>query len=352
MTARRAKNITLVSAGLACSLLLAGCTPASEPEAQPSSVPSATEAPAFPTTLVFDGGEVTLDSHPERVVTIGAAQTDAVLALGTVPAGVEKAFVAPWREEAIAALGGEAPVIVTPNSYYGDIAGSALADVEALTPDLILAGLMYCVYDCEPEPTAEFYASLDGVAPTVRPTTAAIAPEGYDSATAWREALMQAGQALGQIDEAQAHLDSIDASLSDAAAAHPEFSGKTIATVGATEGGYYVHTASAPTSALLAELGFSPLDVSTIAFDSVNKFGSSVYLTYDQVALLDVDIILTGADETAGSAVSKSLTATNGVVFYAGNAEPSYWGMVQPTALSVPWALDAFVDNLADVLTR
>lgn len=350
MTARRAKNIALVSMGLACSLLLAGCTPASEPEAQPSSVPSATEAPAFPTTLVFEGGEVTLDSRPERVVTIGAPQTDAVLALGTVPVGIEKAFVAPWREEAIAAVGGEAPVILTPNSYYGDIAGSAPSDVEALAPDLILAGLMYCVYDCDPEPTAEFYSSLDGVAPTVFPTTAAIAPEGYSSATAWREALMQAGQALGQTKEAQSQLDSIDASFSDAAAAHPEFSGKTIATVGAAEGGYYVRTASSPFSALLADLGFSPLDVSTIELDAVDESGSAVLLTYDQVTLLDVDIIVIGADEAADSAVSKSLTAANGVVFYAGNAEPSYWGVAQPTALSVPWALDTFVQNLADAL--
>lgn len=349
----RYKVVVAAALGLVASLSLGACTSEPAPTSSASSVPSATQAPAFPTTLVFAGGEVTLDSLPERVVTIGAEQTDAVLALGVLPVGVEKSFVAPWRDEAVAAIGGDAPVILSPTSAYG-IEGSSGADVEALTPDVILADLMYCVYDCDAERTGEFYDSLDDAAPTVRPITAAIAPEGYESATAWREAFMQAGQALGQTDEAQAQLDSIDKSLADASAAHPEFAGKTIAVLGSGEGAAGLLTASAPFSALLAELGFIPVDVSTIEFDSTDEYAPRVYLNYDQVAQLDVDIIVTNGEQgdgtTTSTAVSKSPTAANGAVFYRGNTEPSYWGVAQPTALSVPWALEDFVANLAGAL--
>ncbi|MBH0082374.1 ABC transporter substrate-binding protein [Salinibacterium sp. SWN167] len=365
MVVRRARSITLVSVGLTFSLLLAGCAPASEPETNASSVPSATEAPrateapAFPTTLVFEGGEVTLDSLPERVVTIGAHYTDAALALGALPVGIEIGFVPPWREEGITAAGGEAPVFLTPNSYGsansdgGGLAGSTAADVEALTPDLILAGLMYCVYDCNPEETGAFYDSLDGVAPTVRPTSGAIAPEGYESATAWREALMQAGQALGQTNEAQAQLDSIDESLAAQAAAHPEFAGKTIAVVWVREGSIAYGKSNTAIAALLEQLGFTYAEDSGVVYNAESANGKEYYLWGETIAQLDPDVLIylgdTVADPYWVTFVEDSVTGAEGTIHYPGSLDGA-WGMFAPTALSVPWALDVFVDNVADAL--
>src|SRR5687768_11793811 len=90
----------------------------------------------FPVTIEHAFGETTIEERPERVVTVGLTDHDAVLALGVVPVGVTDWFgeqphaTWPWAQDE---LGDAEPEIV------GDAATLNYESIAALEPDVILA---------------------------------------------------------------------------------------------------------------------------------------------------------------------------------------------------------------------
>src|SRR5690349_15122229 len=112
------------------------------------------QAQDFPVTIEHMYGSTTITKAPERVVSLGFAGHDNILALGVHPIAVRYWYgdyphgVWPWAEDA---LGGTEPVVLK-----GDI---NIEQIAALRPDLILAissGI-----------TREQYDLLSQIAPTV-----------------------------------------------------------------------------------------------------------------------------------------------------------------------------------------
>jgi iron complex transport system substrate-binding protein len=94
----------------------------------------------FPVQIDHAYGSTTIESAPHRVVTWGATSYDAVIALGIVPVGIPRVPYGgdaegklPWTVEAVEALGGTFPALLTPGAEV------AIEEIAALNPDLIIA---------------------------------------------------------------------------------------------------------------------------------------------------------------------------------------------------------------------
>ena len=236
---RRSANLRLAIVGiLAVGLGLAGCSATADgpaasttQTAQKSAFP--VEKGAYPTTIKHHFGEAVFDKEPERVLTIGISSEDTVIALGVVPVAVpdetwagDKDGYLPWFREAVADLGAEMPVTLNA-SDTGELDYEQILD---LAPDLILAPYS--------DINDAAYKRLESIAPT-----AAYANEPF-GITSWQEQATIIGQALGRPAATESLIKGAEAKLADAAAAHPEFKGKTFAygmalNEGSTELGFY-----------------------------------------------------------------------------------------------------------------
>jgi iron complex transport system substrate-binding protein len=178
-----------------------------------SSTPAAPEG-TFPATATHKYGQTVVDEAPERVVSLGLADQDAILALGTVPVAIrENPGSRPWATGPWAAdrLQGAQPQVLP----AGDVTPDAVA---ALKPDLIVAitaGL-----------TREQYDALARIAPTV--AGPADAPDG---AVAWQDATKLTGAALGLPREADQLVRDAEDRFLEAEESHPELAGATVAAV-------------------------------------------------------------------------------------------------------------------------
>jgi len=101
--------------------------------------PSGASGQGFPVTIEHARGSTTINSEPQRVVTIGWSDQDPVLALGVKPVGTTEWFneqpgaIFPWAR---AAASGASPEIVSTAGAGGEINYEKVASVQ---PDLILA---------------------------------------------------------------------------------------------------------------------------------------------------------------------------------------------------------------------
>src|SRR5918998_1844147 len=140
----RRRGTLRLAAGLAALAVLAGACGSGDGDETTTDEPSeGAAAPsenggdaAFPVEIEHEYGSTTSEELPERVVTVGLTDQDAVLALGVVPVGITDWFgdhphgVWPWAQDL---LGGVEPEVLS--SEQG-IDAEAIA---ALEPDVILA---------------------------------------------------------------------------------------------------------------------------------------------------------------------------------------------------------------------
>ena len=117
---------------LAATAALSACGDGGTPAAQTG----ASSGVAFPVSITHKYGTTVIKAVPQRVVTLGLSDADAVLALGVKPVGVvdwfeEKPYGKwPWAQPA---WGGTAPAIVGVRDEYN------LEKVAAAKPDVIIA---------------------------------------------------------------------------------------------------------------------------------------------------------------------------------------------------------------------
>jgi iron complex transport system substrate-binding protein len=328
---RAAALLVFVAAG---GLLLAGCsTPASSDTATDGG-----SAEGFPVTVTHMYGDTTLDAAPERIATWGWGATDAVLALGIVPVAIPSEdygggddHMTPWVADAIDELGGEAPVLLDGNA--GEV---SVEELLATDPDVLIApysGLTQEEYD----------AVTDAGIPV-------IAPEEALWSTPWRDVITVTGETLGLETEAADLLDELTQSVADAAAAHPEFAGKTIANVDDDVDTFYLYLPADPRVEILEDLGF----VTPESVTELDAGESTFYTTvsYENLDKLDTDVLFTQTEEQAtldeflASDRGQLIPAvrTGAVAAIVGEEKVS---AISPTALSLPWILPEIVDQLA-----
>jgi len=215
---RAIRTALALALGTALVSAVAGCSSSAAQESGPDA-----SNRAFPVTISQAQGSVTIPKQPKRVITLGWASTDAAIALGTIPVGAEKSSWGgnkdgqyPWIVSAVKKAGGTLPHMVT---MYPEL---DIKKVVSLKPDLILApysGL-----------TDAQYKQLSQLAPTV-------SFPGKSWGTTWEQAISISGKALGKPAEATRVIAGITKRFAAEAKAHPEFAGKSIAYLYASQPG-------------------------------------------------------------------------------------------------------------------
>lgn len=294
-------------------------------------------AAAQSVTIDHKYGSTTIEGTPERVVTVGAIEQDALLALGVVPVGVVEWFdgahengIWPWSRERLDELGGELPLVV------GDTTtGMDLERVLSLEPDLIL-GLYSAM-------TPEQYKQLSQIAPTVAQPT-----EYVDWGVPWQELTRIVGQAVGKPDEAEQVVAEVEARFQQVQEEHPEFVGAT-AVVATPYQGIYLYGPEDLRGRFLRDLGFRlPEGLDAIAEGS---FGGNISM--ERTDLLDVDVILWLDADPEQEPLANALYQNLGVhqegreVFLASYTDPLGAATSFVTPLSIPYLLDGLVPMLA-----
>lgn len=265
-------------AGLAATalLLLTGCGggPAETREST-----AAAPDDAFPVTLETEFGDTTVTERPERVVVLGLIDADPVLALGVTPVAVQQWLpqfaeygVGPWAQGLIADAvdSGETTVLANPGVVEID-----LEQVAALRPDLVVAvsaNLDQATFD-----------QLSELAPVVaRP------PDTVNFGVPLADSTMMVGRALGLADEAADLVAETEQRYADAAAAHPEFAGRTVALARPVEGGWSAWLAADGRVQIAESLGLT--QPSGLAGADDGAFATT--LSSERLDLLDADVLV------------------------------------------------------------
>lgn len=329
--------LPLVAGLLVLPLAACGSDDAEEPQTD-----DAAGAEEFePVTVEHAFGATEVTERPERVVTWGWGTPDAVLALGVVPVAMEKLSYGaseegfmPWQEEAFEELDAEQPTALTPGE------APPFEEIAAAAPDVILASYSGI--------TEADYDKLTQIAPTV-------AYPDQPWSTPWREVITTVGDVLGQDDEADQVLADIDADVAAAAEAHPEFEGTSIAAVAIDPSAFYVYSAADPRVQFLEDLGFTVAP----SVDELDTGESTFYYTLstENVDQLESDVLLSyaatqeRADEIAEDPTYQTMEQfqEGHVATVAGEAVVS--SVSPPTALSLTYSLDTFVEALAGAVS-
>lgn len=287
---------------------------------------------AFPVMIEHKYGSTEITVLPERIVTVGLLEQDALLALGVTPVGTTEWFgghpgaIWPWAEDL---LTGPVPELV------GDGTTIKFEAIAALEPDVILA--LYAGL------TQEQYDLLAQIAPTIAQ------PAAYgDYGIPWQELTATVGRVVGKPAEARALVDDVEARFAAVRAEHPEFIGAS-ALVATPWQGIWVYGAEDVRGRLLTNLGFVlPEDLEAV---TGNAFGGN--LSEERADLLDVDAILwldpTSAEGPLGGPLYASLSVhTEGREVFIDSYGTTLGGATSfVTVLSLPYLLDELVPRLA-----
>jgi len=306
-------------------------TPATTDADAPAPTDATESAAAFPVTIEHAFGETTIESEPQRVVSIGFAEHDAILALGVTPIAVRDWYgdqpyaTWPWAQDDL----GDAQPEVLPSSELN------FEQIAALEPDLIL-GISSGMSDSD-------YATLSEIAPTVTRLDAAKA-----FGIPWREQLEITGRALGRSEEAAEVEAATDEMFAAARAEHPEFEGQTAAVAFTFEELPGAYASSDARAQMLAELGF----VTPPEFDELA--GDQFYFTVsdENLAALDTDVIVwLVSDESGYAAVNDTALRPTLQAYAEGReiiADPLLSGAFSHASpLSMEYVLEELVPELA-----
>ncbi|MFD0313293.1 iron-siderophore ABC transporter substrate-binding protein [Streptomyces flavalbus] len=340
----RSRRAPRLAAALASALLLLTAATAcggddSDPGSDATGAGAEASAPgdaAFPVTLAHKYGSTTIKSAPERIVTVGLTDQDAVLALGEVPVGTTEwlggypGAIGPWAKDRLG--GADVPTVLKDTGT-----GPQVEKIAALRPDLILAlygGL-----------TKEQYTTLSKFAPVVAQ------PKEYnDYGIPWQELTEKVGQALGKPDEAARAVKETEDAIAAAAAEHPEFQGAT-ALMATPYEGMFVFGSQDPRSRLLTGLGFElPADLDRAIGD---QWGANI--SKERTDLLDQDALVWFVGDVAKDADKLHEDASYqdlGVVREGREvfvAESTDYGHASSfvTVLSLPYVIERLVPQLS-----
>ncbi len=340
MTRTRTRQAAALVAAVLAAATLVGCGSDTETEtgtgsesgstARTESEESTSES-SFPVTIEHKFGATTIEEEPERVVTIGLMEQDAVLAMGVVPVGTTEWWgdrdgaIFEWAEDELGDA--ERPERLASEEEYELVA--------ALEPDLIVA-----MYSGIKQKDYDLYSAI---APVVA------APEGtVDYGVSWQDMTLTVGKALGKAELAQRSVDEIDQQVADLRAEHPEFEGEEAA-FASTYDGIWVYGPQDPRTRILQDLGF--VYPEALRGEAGEEFGFS--MSAEKADLLDVAAIVWVDDERSvrkevPTYDTLDLAKYGRTVFYGDDDSPEYYatgGFV--SVLSMPLILEDLVPRLA-----
>ncbi len=250
---------------------LTACGGGSDSDAGSASTDAtATGAGAFPTTVTTKFGDVTIKSQPKRVVALGWSDAEVALSLGVQPVGASD-----WL-----AFGGEGlgPWVTEKYTTAPEIIGTLEPEYEkiaALKPDLIL--------DVRSSGDQKRYDTLSKIAPTVD-----VPKDGDNYLTPWTEQTTMIAQALGVPEKGKALIDATEADFTQAAAANPDFKGKTITVGSKSSEGYGAYVSGDSRVDLVEKLGFE--NNPTVQKQAGDSF--SITVSNENLKQLDADVLV------------------------------------------------------------
>ncbi|TDC69400.1 iron-siderophore ABC transporter substrate-binding protein [Actinomadura sp. GC306] len=288
----------------------------------------------FPVSVQHKYGTTEIKAAPERVVTVGMTDQDAVLALGVKPVGVVE-FTGlglgvaeyPWSAQK---WGGAKPEVV------GQREDLEFEKIAALRPDLII-GLYTGI-------TKADYDKLSKIAPTV-----AQSADHADYAMPWQEMTLVTGRALGKEAQAKEVVAGVERGFAEAREKNPSLAGKTFAVADPFKPGQYaVFGPTDPKVEFMKSLGMTVPDP---VAQAAGKEQAAV-IGSERLDMVDVDrlIFLTSVPD-AEKTVEKDDVYTglkvakeDRVVFVPYN--PTGAAVSFNTVLSIPYAIGQMVPLL------
>lgn len=333
----------LILAALAATALSACSTSAPGEAGDAGSTASPAAADAFPVTIEHAYGETTIESEPTRVATLGWVDQDHALALGVVPVGAieiswggNEQLSTPWFDEKLEELGGEQP------TRYSDADGAPVEEIAALQPDLVLA--------TNSGMTEQEYEKLSKLGVPVVP----FPDEPW--LTTWQDSLEMVGEALGRAEQAAELREETEAAMEQAAEDNPEIVGRSfifasLSTADTSKIDYYL-----PEDArvkILTDLGMVNAPVIEELAEPGQFYGT---VSAERAADLESDVFITYAETdgdletfTEDPLLGRIPAVASGHVL-ASTDKTDALGMSSPTPLSIPWAMDNFIPQIADVV--
>jgi iron complex transport system substrate-binding protein len=298
---------------------------------------------AFPVTVEHAFGSTKVTEVPERVVSVGYTDDQAVLALGIKPVGMVDQYPNPagtspdintqwpWVKDK---WGDTRPEVVMSN---GD-SGPNYEKIASLRPDLIIA-----VYS---EIDQAAYGKLSKIAPTVGRTKG----EKELFSAPWQDNAVHIAKALGKESEGTALVKGIQDKLDAAAEAHPEFAGRTAVALSWYENSVAPFTTTDVRGRLISGIGFK----GATKIDEIADGRFYTKLSPERIDLVDVDQIFVINDKADQESLKKfelfaNLSAAKeGKVSYLLDSEGPAVGaaMSQGTLLSLPYAIDELVKSV------
>ena len=289
------------------------------------------QAIAVPTMF----GDVALETKPARVAALGWSDGEIVLALGVKPVavsnwmGLAETGVGPWAE---ALFGDAKPVVLEAGETNFELLLST-------TPDLIV--------NIRSDNDEETFKRLSSIAPTV------YGPEGTAPyAASWSVQVAQIAAAMGIPETGAALIAATEKSIADAAAAHPEFAGKTVAVIAKYSDTYGLYLPGDARFDLMAQLGFAPTQ------PVIDAAGSDFFVEIgpENFAMLDADVVvLITLDTTVAELKADPILAKLPAVIAGRTVYPEEDVMAAFSAgstLAIQYSLDHMVPMLADAAKK
>lgn len=311
--------------------VLASSTAASTTPHEPAPVAGSTvDAGAFPVTIETKYGPVTLEAEPQRVVSVGYNDQDALLALGVIPVGIREWYggfphaVWPWARDE---LGDATPEVLSATEINFEA-------VAALDPDLIVgvsSGM-----------TSEEFDTLSAIAPTL-----AQSGDFIDYGMPWDEGFGMIAAAVGRTSLAAEVVASLEQRFADAREAHPEFEGATAAVAFFYSDQPGAYASDDGRSRLLIDLGFTiPAEYDELAGDSF--FAS---FSAEQLHLLDVDVLVWIAGEGTALEAAEQIPGREAMRTYQEGREIFTSNeLAGAFSFNSPLSLDHLLDELVPML--
>lgn len=289
-------------------------------------------------------GNAVITEKPERIVTLGMGSAETVIALGTIPVGVEKyawgsddTGYLPWVHEAVTKQGGELPEQFTGGTDLN------IEAIIALEPDLILAPWSGI--------TQQQFDSLNAFAPTV-----AYAESPWT--ITWQEQINVIGKAMGESEKATAEIDKIKSQFAESTAAHPNYADVSFSFIYNTGPGTLgVFFAEEQRVAMVRALG---LQVDPVVYTLTESEGTdSAVIGLENANLLDKsDLLFTFYSDPANRAEIEAQPAYQAIpavargTVIAPTEQPFVTGSSMINPLTVPWSLERYVPMIDEAIAK
>ncbi|MDJ0318489.1 iron-siderophore ABC transporter substrate-binding protein [Arthrobacter antibioticus] len=327
---------------------LAGCSTGAVGESDSQKAQASVDA--FPVTVKHIYGETVIKSVPQRVATVSWANDDIAIALGVVPVGMPRneyggneKFSTAWKDAALekagAAIGSEkAP------AQYSEADGINFTEIAKTTPDLILAAYSGL--------SQEDYDKLSKIAPVIAfPETA--------YGTSWQDSTTMIGAALGKSAAAKDLIATTEKTITDQAEKYPQIAGKTFIYGNLQPGkgeGVNVYLSGDNRPKFLSSIGMVLAPVVVKAEKGVKDF--FLLWSAEKANELDSDVFISWVpDNQTKEAIAKDpllgqIPAIKSGAFVADTDEMLTLAISASSPLSLPWALDTFLPQLAEAADK